>query len=856
MNGTIEERLDDFARRLRALEAELTELRRSARPAPEPEPEPREWTSPVWASPPPPVEEPPAPAPEPRPRRELTLADLLGARTLAWTGGVVTLLGIVLLFALAVNRGWVGPWQRVGIGALASAIVFGGGFWLRRRYGPTYSALAAVGAGIAGAYATLLAAAALYHLLPDLAALGAAGGIAAVGVATSLAWSAELVAALGLVGAMVVPVFVVFQNGQLSPLGTGFVAIVLAGAGAVAVWRRWRALLVVGVMASAPQIVDVVASAGSGSWRVSTLAGAFALVYLAIGLAEQLSAESPRLDGFAASVVLLSGVVAGGSAIRLFSGDAEGVALLSLAAAYAVPAIVFFRRQRDLSSLLSAVALSLTAIGVADLASGQTVAVAWSAEAAVLAWLAQRIRELRFQLASFVYLALAFGHAFAFDAPPTHLWTATPHPAHGALGVVAVAAAAALVGLFADAQRWVRISAAAVSAVVALYAAALGILALFGFDWGHVAVTSIWAVAGAAVVYAGLRRESRTLALGGLAWLGATVANVLFFDLTLLAPMPRSYASLAEAAVLLAVAVAYRRLNAVSTAAVAISAALAVWATATLVGGEAAGVSLEGLALLALAGVYGGVAVGVFAERDFSTLLWLVALLIAGGASIEVLHGTYLVVGWAATGAALTWVGARYERRLHAASAVYLAAAAAHALGQEAPLSRLFSVNPHPASGVPALLAVAVATAVFAHLAGDEKADYNAQLARSLGAGVAAVAGVYAGSLALLGLFEAVGAGSVQSNFQHGHTAVSAFLGSLGLVALYAGLRRGSRTLRLAGFGIFGASLGKLFLYDLAALSSVAKALSFLAVGALLLLGGFFYQRLAAERDATDGRPG
>ena len=45
---------------------------------------------------------------------------------------------------------------------------------------------------------------------------------------------------------------------------------------------------------------------------------------------------------------------------------------------------------------------------------------------------------------------------------------------------------------------------------------------------------------------------------------------------------------------------------------------------------------------------------------------------------------------------------------------------------------------------------------------------------------------------------------------------------------------------------MFGISLAKIFLYDLAALSSVARALSFLAVGAVLLLGGFFYQRLGS----------
>ena len=55
------------------------------------------------------------------------------------------------------------------------------------------------------------------------------------------------------------------------------------------------------------------------------------------------------------------------------------------------------------------------------------------------------------------------------------------------------------------------------------------------------------------------------------------------------------------------------------------------------------------------------------------------------------------------------------------------------------------------------------------------------------------------------------------------------------------------RVLRLAALGLFALALGKLFLYDLSTLSSVSRALSFLAVGAVLLLAGFFYQRLSSE---------
>jgi len=133
----------------------------------------------------------PAPAPtrprEPQPvpaLERLTAwlqAELTGARLFAVVGGVVTLLGVIFLFVLAANRGWVGPGERVTLGAAASLAVLLAGVALRLRYGRVNAALGAVGAGLAGAYATLAAATILYGYLPSWGALLFAAGIAAVG---------------------------------------------------------------------------------------------------------------------------------------------------------------------------------------------------------------------------------------------------------------------------------------------------------------------------------------------------------------------------------------------------------------------------------------------------------------------------------------------------------------------------------------------------------------------------------------------------------------------------------------------------------------------------------------------------
>jgi uncharacterized membrane protein len=99
-----------------------------------------------------------------------------------------------------------------------------------------------------------------------------------------------------------------------------------------------------------------------------------------------------------------------------------------------------------------------------------------------------------------------------------------------------------------------------------------------------------------------------------------------------------------------------------------------------------------------------------------------------------------------------------------------------------------------------------------------------------------------------------VSGASVEADFERGHTVVSALWALIGLAGLVYGLVRGSKVVRLAGLGLFGVSLAKIFLYDLSELSSVARAASFIAVGGAILAGGAVLQKLSARLD--DARSG
>jgi uncharacterized membrane protein len=902
-------RLDDFARRLEALERELAELRQLAYPEPVVPPPPPTWEPPVAteAHIPPPAPKPPAqplPKPPAREPREIDWSVFFGAKALAWAGGAVTLLGIVFFFVLAVNRGWIGPVARVSLGAIASALLFGAGLYVKRRYEELYhSALAAVGTGIGGAYMTLLAAKVLYDLVPDWAAMLVAVGIAAVGVATALAWSSELIAGLGLVGAALAPAALGLESGELSTAGTGFAALVFAGTAVVAISQRWSRLLGVGVATSLPQVAILLAQAEPTEWDVVAASAFFWLLYLGAAIGWQDRLGSPALNSFPASLLVLSGLLAGAASAAQFDGRTEGWVMLGTAAVYGLVAGALFptRRHRDLSALNAAVAFALAAFAFADLLTGPTLAIAWAAEAAVLAWLARVVRDVRYQLASLVYLGAALVHALAIDAPLTQLYEAVSRPTEGSLAIVAIAVSAAIGawycrawseteparGVFApleplfagfrQSQPGWRQALAATSALSALYAASLAVLGVAqwisdgavepAFEWGHVAVTGLWGLVAIGALAGGHRFGRFDLRAAGLVWLGAVLLEVFLFDGVELSGSPRGYAFLAAAGSLL-VGALVDRLTVRDELSLVCSAGASVASLVFAVAGLFELVDdarTESLALLGLTALYCAIAALVFSrDRDLSLFLWAPALVVEGYASWQLLDGTWLVLAWSAGSVALISL-AHYtgEKRLELASFSFLVLALGRALFYEAPLGDLFEANRHPEAGIPSVLCAIGATAAFALLlprtprrnAPEHGANAYVELAYSLDSqrercrkaaeAATAVLCAYAASLGLLGIAEAVGGASVETNFERGHSAVSAFWGLIGLVVLYVGLKRGVTWLRVVGFGLFGLALAKLFLYDLAFLSSITRALSFLAVGALLLVAGFFVQRLS-----------
>jgi Predicted membrane protein (DUF2339) len=416
-------------------------------------------------------------------------------------------------------------------------------------------------------------------------------------------------------------------------------------------------------------------------------------------------------------------------------------------------------------------------------------------------------------------------------------------------------------GELAVSQRLLRLGGCWLAALAAIGALSQGVLAAVpGYDWGHVVMYALWSAIGLGVFTFALRRRAGQISAGGLVWLAVTVVAVFANGERSLGTQPRGVAFLVVGAAVLAAGLVEQllprrhELTPVALGLILASVGLGLAAVTTLFGGTLGSADQIGLGLLGLALLYAALAASVFrleGQRDFATLLWGTGLVLGYGSSERLLLGTYHVLVLSLAAGLLAWLALRLrEPRFLVAAAVCVLVGVATVIFGLTPPSHLFRAQASPGHGALGALFVALAAAAVAYLA--RESVPGRRVAR-VGWWTSGVLVVYGLSLFILALFQIAFGGSVDTNFHRGHTAVSAFWGLIGLVLLYVGLTR-LRVLRVAGFAMFTVSLAKIFLFDLPSLSSITRALSFIAVGAVLLLGGFFYQRLATGQSAPPRR--
>lgn len=236
------------------------------------------------------------------------------------------------------------------------------------------------------------------------------------------------------------------------------------------------------------------------------------------------------------------------------------------------------------------------------------------------------------------------------------------------------------------------------------------------------------------------------------------------------------------------------------------------------------------------------------------------SLLIGGGiglASFGLAHafdGPTVVAAWAAMAAALSYMATRVDasptptlsnaERLLMLAYGFLILATGHMLLVEAPPMAI-------AEGVDDLGSslVAIASCAGAALAcwywGRE---IEPKTATVLGF-VSATGFVYLGSVAIIDVIGADDSGEAR---EIGQAWLSAFWAATGFGAVAWGMVRHSPKARLGGLALLTVAIAKVWTYDLSELEELARSLSFVALGLLLLAGALAYQRFKPE-EGEDG---
>jgi uncharacterized membrane protein len=641
----------------------------------------------------------------------------------------------------------------------------------------------------------------------------------------------QLVAAFGLVSVLIAPPIL-----GASPDSTtlAFVGVVLVGTTAIARWRSWSWLPAIAFVLTAPQAASWIGGHPPATVALVGMGLYWALNLVAAG-GEEFRRHRDDLSPSASTVLLGNAAFVVWAGFATLSGDLEtyrGAFLVVVATAHLAVGGWFVARhgEGDLFGLLT-LGTGIAALTMAmPVQFGATaVPIAWTAEAVALAWVAVR-RGHPYSLAvSGVLYVLAAGAIMNLYQFAPGAATGAPFlDERGAALAFFVGGIAAGVWFLRDAN--LRSALAALGLVVTLYA---GSTELSGV--GFVAFTT-----GLMVVAAATARVIPHLPHEPIAWrLDGLIPSRLRDDgwRSVLDPL------------LVAIVVGLGAIAALHIAMVEFPAMGVIdWRRPAIPfideGSIASGILIVGVL------VSGWVLSGP-RERGIAVLAaGAIAVLAAGAIAAYIMpfqvEAWAVTVGWVGLGVAALF-GARRTPVIglafQAAAGIAIGMAALLALGDVAPISRLI-VGPEAASPIRILQSIAAIGAVVIGALALGRARPEPVVRRSLDY-AASVVLVYLASVVAVDIvgFRVGGDIALDELRTQGQVVLSVLWALLGLGGFVYGIRSESRDARLGGLALLGAASVKVFLFDLAALDVAYRVISFIALGILLLIGAWLWQR-------------
>ncbi|UMP03172.1 DUF2339 domain-containing protein [Amycolatopsis sp. EV170708-02-1] len=509
-----------------------------------------------------------------QPAPKVSLAERLGkegagSRLLAWIGGAVTLLGIVLFLVLAIQRGWFGPMPRVIGGAVLGAVLVGIGLRLHRTPAGRTGAFALAATGIGALYLDAIAATTMYEYLPAYAGLAIGLLIAVGGLLLAVRWKSSLLATAVVLGCVICAPII---TQGFTPQLVAFLLVVQVASTPVQLRQSWPS---VAVAAGIPPLIASVCSTSFTGVGGSAANTAAALAAGGVGLVLALIVTLKR-SGDAAALALLAVAPAPSLLAALFLPKTPAV-LVTASVALVLLAVWAAGQWLDgwtgeLAGAAGLVAALQTTMTLFDGSARSGILIG---EAVLLALVALWTKKHVALFGGMGFAVIGGMIALVIDVPPTLFFLIRNRPDAdlAAAFLVALAILAASItlpwvshrlGLFKAAAEnvapWILAGLCGLygAGALVLCGALLVVPGRSGFLLGHVVITVSWTVAALVLLIRGI--SAVNLRVIGFVLVGAAVLKLVLFDLSALDGLARVAAFLIAGLVLLGAGTRYAKL--------------------------------------------------------------------------------------------------------------------------------------------------------------------------------------------------------------------------------------------------------------------------------------------------------
>ena len=548
------------------------------------------------SSPPPPAPLFPAPATSERaPLRPSAAANAdlesrIGSHWLNRIGIAAVLIGVSYFLKLAFDNGWIGPTGRVAIGLIAGIAVV---LWSERFRTHGYKvfsySLKAVGIGVL--YLSLWAAFQVYHLMPSGVVFACMLVVTAATCAMAITQDAEILAVFAITGGFSTPVLLAAGVNREIALFS-YVLLLDLGILALVAFRPWRRLLWLGFAGTLALYVGWYGEFYNRSQFELTLISA--TLFFAVFAAAPLFML--RQDYGEGTIPLLFALVNGATYfLQAYAMINEisptAMAWFSLALALVYLQLNRMRRksadsaaERNLKMMHLALAIGLITVAIPIRLEAHWITIGWFVEAAVLLWVADRIKSDLLGVFALAAMVLGIGRLLFVDN-----FISTQLIFNMRMTVFAVAVAVlAFAAYVASKREDENAKVIAAVAIVAMNALALIALSREVADyyshqmaailpapgawraqhWKEIrsieiardfTYSALWMAYGALLMIVGFWRSSAFVRWQGLVLIAATTAKVFIYDTSELDRVYRILSFIVLGVLLLAVSFAYQR---------------------------------------------------------------------------------------------------------------------------------------------------------------------------------------------------------------------------------------------------------------------------------------------------------